>query len=199
MAADLSYLAQAQAGLVRGGESGAAEAVGAHALDTRLLGQLGDGHLSAPDAERLASLAREDPALLRGGALLAPLLQPAAGSRRQGEATAVAGLGHSAGNLDRALFNVLPGQQGGLSHAQGTHAHQHHQSGIPRAGRGQHGADLISGEHGGPLDGTGTSRADAEQCAISGAAGGGHGGGLLLSLYYAPVSAKAQLRPDCLL
>jgi len=70
MAADLGHLAQAQAGLVGGGEGGAAEAVGAHSLDAHLLGQLGDGHLSAPDAERLASLAREDPALLRGAACL---------------------------------------------------------------------------------------------------------------------------------
>jgi hypothetical protein len=58
MAADLGHLAQAQAGLVGSGEGGAAEAVGAHALDAHLLGQLGDGYLSAPDAERLASLAR---------------------------------------------------------------------------------------------------------------------------------------------
>ena len=68
MAADLGHLAQAQAGLVGGGEGGAAEVVGAHSLDAHLLGQLGDGHLGAPDAERLASLARGDPALLRGGA-----------------------------------------------------------------------------------------------------------------------------------
>ena len=57
MATDLGHLAQAKAGLVRGGEGGATEAVGAHAIDAHLLGQLGDGHLGAPDAERLASLA----------------------------------------------------------------------------------------------------------------------------------------------
>jgi hypothetical protein len=52
---------------VRGGEGGAAEAVTRHPFDAHLLGQPGDGHLSAPDAERMASLAREDPALLCGG------------------------------------------------------------------------------------------------------------------------------------
>ena len=82
MPAYLSHLAEAQAGLMGGGEGGAAEAVGAHSLDARLLGQLGDSDLSAPDAERLASLAREDPALLRGGAHHPPGLQPLAGSRR---------------------------------------------------------------------------------------------------------------------
>ena len=50
MAADLSHLAQAQAGLVGSGEGRAAEAVGAHSLDAYLFGQLGDGNLSASDA-----------------------------------------------------------------------------------------------------------------------------------------------------
>ncbi len=82
MAANLGHLAQAQAGLVGGGEGGAAEAVGAHLPhDAHLLGQIGDGHLGAPDAERLANMAWENPSLLRGGAHLAPGLQPLACDR----------------------------------------------------------------------------------------------------------------------
>lgn len=49
MPAYLSHLAEAQAGLMGGGEGGAAEAVGAvgaHSLDARLLGQLGQGRPS---------------------------------------------------------------------------------------------------------------------------------------------------------
>jgi hypothetical protein len=59
MAADLGHLVQAQACLVGGGKGGAAEAVGAHPFDAHLLGQLADSYLSAPDAERLVSLARK--------------------------------------------------------------------------------------------------------------------------------------------
>jgi len=96
-----------------------------------------------PDAQRLAGDAGEHPAFLRGGAHLAPLLQPLASGCGEGETAGLAGLGDSAGDGDGALLNVLPGQQGGLSHAHGAHHHQRHQGGIAGAGRGEHGTDLI--------------------------------------------------------
>jgi hypothetical protein len=194
MAADLGHFAQAQPGGMGGGEGGAPEAVGAHALDAHLLGQLGDGHLGAADAEGLAGLARENPAALSGGALLAPLLQPLAGNRGQGETAAMAGLGDLPRNGDGASLHVAPGQQGGLSDAHRADAHQNHQGGITGAGRGQHGGDLLSGEHGGTLDSSRTSGTVAEQGAIGGAArGGGHGTGAAVPALYAYVMKSATL------
>ena len=81
-------MAQAEPGLVGGGEGGPAPAVGADPFDAELLGQLGDGELSTPDAEGLPGLARERPDPLRGGALLTALgitvtAQPASASRPQ--------------------------------------------------------------------------------------------------------------------
>ena len=61
VSADLSHLAQA------------------HPADTHLFGQLADGALGSPDAQRLPGDAGENPAFHRGKTHLAPLLQLLAG------------------------------------------------------------------------------------------------------------------------
>ena len=141
-----------------------------------LLGQLADGGLGSPDAQRLAGNARENPVFLRGGANLAPPLQPLAGGWGKREIAGCAAFGHSAGDGDGALLHVLPSQQGGLSHAHGANHHQHHQGGIAGAGCGEHGADLIGVQHSGSLDGAGAGGAIPEEGAMGGAAGGGSHG-----------------------
>ena len=47
-------------------------------FDAHLIGQLASGDLGAPNAQRLAGDARENPTFCCGGANLEPMLQPGA-------------------------------------------------------------------------------------------------------------------------